>query len=93
MIPEMTLTAPDGSNLHLISILPGEVYFEAEAYIAFSSLPRGTIYEVRRGDKIVQIESSQAIVRGINFYPGDPEHFGRLEERAMFKQVGVIDAA
>jgi hypothetical protein len=93
MIAEMELRAEDGSQLFLFALVPGADYFSADAYISQRAYPAGAKFTVVRGAKVVHIETQEAIREGAHFYPGDPQHFGRLAEPLLLKQVGVTDGS
>lgn len=91
MVDEMMMRAEDGSLLTLLGILPGSVFFESDGYVAMRSKRKGTVYTVPRGAKVVRIETLVDIQEGACFFPGDPTAFTQLDERPLFKILGVVD--
>jgi hypothetical protein len=94
VIDELTLTAGDGSQLVIFLVYkhPEGEHLEADAYVAQKAQPEGTVYTVPAGEKVVHLRAENPIREGFWAFPGDPEAFGQLAERALFFQQEVIGA-
>lgn len=92
MIQQLELRCPDGTQLFIFSVHkhPEGEHLETDAYVAQKAQPEGTVYTVSAGSKVVHLRAEQPIREGFWAYPGDPRHFGRLTEPALFYQIGVF---
>lgn len=86
MIDDLELRPEGGGpSLFLFTIYFNDTHFEAEAYNAAANAPEGTVYRVTGPDGVTsRFRSEQSIRQGLHFHPGDPEHYGQLEEAPLF---------